>query len=366
MALRNPTHRDVDGERIPGTWRHVFHRGGDTWHLTDLVVYADGLIDWGGERLVTVEEFAALLRSGRIAAGPTEGEKAAAYRIGSWTMTGVRTHSRPEWLLGEVRDEVERLAGRPTSTERCLAAVEVFLAERTEANRAALRAAHLEIPESLRAYALGDMDARDIPIRVLAAGPDGGDEGFDEEDHGEAVRYFAEHAQWRGVAERRRDADGPQGPPAPPVTVEPAFGQTEKQAAARLRNDHPAPIEVDGVTYPTVTHAYWALSTDDVGRAELIRSAPTPARAREAGEESPRRAHWADVRLAVMSRILRAKFAQHADLAEELLNTGNAPLHCADSPARPFWHRGGEAGRNWLGRLLELVRSELRAERAGL
>ncbi|MCX5206562.1 NADAR family protein [Streptomyces sp. NBC_00237] len=370
MALRNPTYRDADGERVPGTWRHAFHRGGGICHLTGLVVYADGLIDWRGDGLVTVEEFAELVRSGRVVTELAEGERASAFRVGSWTMTGVRSYTEPECLIGEVRDEIEELNGRPTSTARCLVAVEVFLAERTDANRAALRAAYLEIPESLRVYALGDTDARDLPLQVLAAGPGGTaerlDEPVDEEDHEEAVRYFAEHAHWRDAAERHRDADGPQRPRTPPVRVEPAFGRAEKRPVARLRNEHPAPIRVDGVTYPTVTHAYWALSTDDAERAELIRTAQNPVGARELGEEAPRRAGWQDVRLAVMTRLVRAKFAQHVDLADELVGTGDAPLHHVGLPPRDYWDQSGAAGRNWMGRLLELVRSELRAERAGL
>jgi hypothetical protein len=37
-----------DGERIEGTWRHVFTENGPTWFLAGLKVDADGLIDcWG-------------------------------------------------------------------------------------------------------------------------------------------------------------------------------------------------------------------------------------------------------------------------------------------------------------------------------
>ena len=37
-----------DGERIEGTWRHVFTENGATCFLADLKVHADGLIDcWG-------------------------------------------------------------------------------------------------------------------------------------------------------------------------------------------------------------------------------------------------------------------------------------------------------------------------------
>lgn len=66
-------------------------------------------------------------------------------------------------LLGEVRDDIDQLNGVPDSTGRCLAAVDVFRDEPTEANRNAVREAYEGIPEHLRRYALGDMDRKDFP-----------------------------------------------------------------------------------------------------------------------------------------------------------------------------------------------------------
>ncbi|MBK3558481.1 DUF1768 domain-containing protein, partial [Streptomyces sp. MBT56] len=59
MIGRRITHRIAGGVRIPGTWRHAFIRN-NGYFLTDLFIYADGLIDcWG---LVTIEEFEEKLR----------------------------------------------------------------------------------------------------------------------------------------------------------------------------------------------------------------------------------------------------------------------------------------------------------------
>ena len=55
----------MDGERIEGTWRHAFIRNGGTYFLTDLLIYADGMVDcWG---LETLEGFAGKLASGWVA-----------------------------------------------------------------------------------------------------------------------------------------------------------------------------------------------------------------------------------------------------------------------------------------------------------
>ncbi|MFE5676735.1 NADAR domain-containing protein [Streptomyces erythrochromogenes] len=64
-----------------------------------------------------------------------------------------------------------------------------------------------------------------------------------------------------------------------------------------------------------------------------------------------------------MARLLRAKYEQHPDLAAILLATGDATLLYDDADSG-FWGDNGGRGRNWTGRLLELVRAELLARQA--
>ena len=73
---------------------------------------------------------------------------------------------------------------------------------------------------------------------------------------------------------------------------------------------------------------------------------------------------WPQVRTAVMADLPRAKFHQHPELAAVLTATGHSRLLYAEAHSL-FW--GQHAGaRNWMGRLLELVRSELAAARLGV
>ncbi|MFI1249708.1 hypothetical protein ACH4TY_23870 [Streptomyces anulatus] len=82
-------HRTADGVRIPGTWRHAFINNGGTYFLTDLFIYADGLIDcWGA---ATVEEFERKLRSGWVATRLPEGAEASAHGLAAWTFGETRT-----------------------------------------------------------------------------------------------------------------------------------------------------------------------------------------------------------------------------------------------------------------------------------
>jgi hypothetical protein len=71
VAIRRRTYRVVDGEQIPGTWRHVFIHNGGTYFLADLLIYADGLIDcWDHVDLDGLRE---KLKSGWVATEPPNG-----------------------------------------------------------------------------------------------------------------------------------------------------------------------------------------------------------------------------------------------------------------------------------------------------
>ena len=86
--------------------------------------------------------------------------------------------------------------------------------------------------------------------------------------------------------------------------------------------------------------------------------------------EAKLRSDWADVQLAVMARLLRHKYQTRPDLARLLIATGNGPIIYQGMHDDPrIWRgnagkEGGAPVRNWVGRLLELIRSELVA--AGL
>ncbi len=129
---------------------------------------------------------------------------------------------------------------------------------------------------------------------------------------------------------------------------------------AFLSNFFPAPFVLDGIVYPTVEHAFQAAKCCDAAQAERIRRAPSPGAAKRLGRRAQLRPDWEPVKLDVMHRCLRAKFAQHPDLAARLLATGSARLVEGNTWGDTFWGRTGSRGRNHLGRLLMLVRAELR------
>ncbi|WP_327252902.1 NADAR family protein [Streptomyces sp. NBC_01244] len=368
MIGRRTTHRVVDGVHIPGTWRPVFIRNG-RYFLADLLIYADGLVDcWG---LLTLEEFEEKVRSGWVATTLPDGGQASVHGLARWKFGEPRNQLTPDLLVAEVRDTIDRLNERPDSAGRCMAAVEAFLADRTEENRSAARTAFLAVPVSRR-RALGDMDSKDWPLRVLVAGPGGrtyvpADPPVTQEAYDRAVEYFEQRADRLAEWRARATADGPEVSYAPVVHLRPWIADDPVADPGRggLRNEYPAPITVDKVDYPSVAHAYWALSAAQPDVRATIAAAATHAAARDLAVATPRREGWEHSRTAVMTGLLRAKYDQHPELAEILLATGDATLVYVDINSG-FWGDNAGRGRNWTGRLLELVRSELHMRRAGI
>ncbi|XVQ11386.1 NADAR family protein [Spirillospora sp. CA-255316] len=358
---RNRTYRIVDGERIEGTWRPVFVHNFD-YHLTDLKIFADGAI-WCWEWL-DLDGLRAKLESGRIATAIEPGARASAHHVGAWRFDDFRTSLTPEMLLGEVADEIDRLNDRPDSTGRCRQALDRYLETRTEEDRQALRTAYLDIPEHLRVYALGDMDNKDRPLAVLCTSlgepllanrTPGSPPIVTERMRDYAFAYFAERTRAEQAFPPRTPSDDPETPPTAlhiSQTVYPS-GWPTRPGPHYLQNEYPAPIEIGSTTYPTVTHAYWALSTTDTSLREQIRQADRPFDAERLARDAPRDPSWPETRAAVMATLLRAKFRQHPHLADYLLST-RGRIHYSGTGST-YWTA---AGRNWTGRLLELIRSE--------
>ncbi|MEV6522501.1 NADAR family protein [Longispora sp. NPDC051575] len=355
-------YRMVDEERIDGTWRPVFVRNGDTYFLTDLIVYADGVVEcWG---LLTLDELRAKLDSGWITVTPRDGARASAFELATWEFAHSYDQLTADDLFAEVRNEMDRLAGRPTAEARCDEAVEVFRRAPTEENRSALREAYLAVPEHERMY-LGDMDVKDWPYRALttpAGEPlDGDGDPVTAEDHAEALEFFADRARAADEADTRRHADGPAGAGQPTVVLDTVFGSWPGPPSVHvLRAEYPAPVEVGGHTYPTLSRAYLALAAADPGVRDAIRGARSDWDARRLLAAGGHRPEWTVAREAVVAELHRARCRQHPELAEVLLATGDARIE----------YRGTDSGfldaRDRMGRVLEQVRSELAAARAGL
>jgi predicted NAD-dependent protein-ADP-ribosyltransferase YbiA (DUF1768 family) len=367
----------VDGERIDGAWCHVWRRSpwkDGRYFVDDLVVFADGAVRCGDSTdLAGLPE---LLRSGRVSVtNPDATPTSKSPDEPSKWRSRAGEPLTPEGFLREVADKVEELNGRPTTAKRCWEAVERFQREPSESNRELLRTAYLAVPPHLRIYVLGDMDRQDRPLRILltdiGTAVDGDGPVVTEEMRRAALDYFARCEE--GVArekERRavQHADDPEGVGQAAFTSHESVhprGWPEVLGPFVLRNEFPAPVVYGGETYPSVLHGYWALSAADPEHHDRIRDADSGRDARELGGRAPRKADWPLMRPAVMRGLLDAKFTQHPALAEILLATGDSRISYTGLSDSPFWRDAADhRGRNWMGRLLELTRSELLVRRA--
>jgi hypothetical protein len=142
---------------------------------------------------VTVDGLRDKIKSGWVVTTIPEGASASAHHLANWRFAEPQTWLTGEMLLGEVTDEIERLAGRPDSTERCRQALQDFLEHPDEEHRIALREAYLAIPAHLRIYALGDMDAKDEPLITLITpvGEKASGRVVTDADHRRSLEYFA-------------------------------------------------------------------------------------------------------------------------------------------------------------------------------
>ncbi|AGL15986.1 NADAR family protein [Actinoplanes sp. N902-109] len=369
MTWQRRTYRDVDGQRVDGVCRSMFVTNAGDYYLDDLVVYADGAVD-AGDGLTDLDGLRRRLASGRVATTLEEGARAYAHRVGSWRFADVLGALTPELVLGEVADQIDRLNERPDSAARCRQAVQAYLSDMSEQNRLAVRESYLAIPEHLRIFTLGDMDRKDFPLRVLIT--ELGEQVYGDPDgpvitrrhRDRAVQYFRETARAIAGWQATEPADGPARPHDPTVTLAQTYypnGWPDDPGIHVLQNDYASSITVRGRSYPTVSHAYWALSTGDPAWHDRIAAAERVYDAVTLAGRAPRRDGWPGTRLAVMAELLRAKFAQHPRLADVLLATGDARIVCTDAGS-DFWS-AGPGGTNWFGRLLEVARSEVAAAR---
>lgn len=129
-----------------------------------------------------------------------------------------------------------------------------------------------------------------------------------------------------------------------------------------LSNFYRCLIVYEGITYPSVEHAFQAMKSLDGNERRRISGISTAAGAKRAGRMVPLRHDWNVVRIPIMRDLLRLKFdpEKKPDLAQMLIDTGNAELVEGNTWGDRFWGICAGSGENHLGKLLMEVRAEIR------
>jgi len=128
-----------------------------------------------------------------------------------------------------------------------------------------------------------------------------------------------------------------------------------------LSNFFPSPVEFEGLTYPTAEHAFQAAKTLDRAVRERMRQLPTASVAKRSGQSLTLRPDWEQVKLTIMTQILRRKF-RHPVLRAQLLRTHPRPLIEVNAWGDHFWGVCHGHGENHLGRMLMTLRREFLTE----
>jgi ribA/ribD-fused uncharacterized protein len=129
-----------------------------------------------------------------------------------------------------------------------------------------------------------------------------------------------------------------------------------------LSNFFPSVVEFEGITYPTVEHAYQSAKTLDMNERKRIAKCESPSDAKREGRKLKLREDWETAKFAVMETCVRYKFAHHPELRDKLLATGDATLEEGNDWGDKIWGVVNGEGENRLGKILMKVRDELRRD----
>lgn len=126
-----------------------------------------------------------------------------------------------------------------------------------------------------------------------------------------------------------------------------------------LSNFWPSEVEMDGLIYPTVEHAYQAAKTLDIRIRKIILDLKTPAAAKKFAKTISLRPDWSNIKIGIMEDLVRKKFVNNISLSSRLLNTGEGEIIEGNSWNDTFWGVCNGKGKNHLGKILMKIRSEL-------
>lgn len=121
---------------------------------------------------------------------------------------------------------------------------------------------------------------------------------------------------------------------------------------------YPCALLIDGVSYRSVEHYYQSMKTISEDKRKWIRESATGYEAKNRARSLNKGEKFTKTpgeKAATMRRAFFAKFLQNKDLAQKLVDTGDAVLLEA-SPDDLFW---GEKGENWIGKVVMEVRAHL-------
>lgn len=128
-----------------------------------------------------------------------------------------------------------------------------------------------------------------------------------------------------------------------------------------LSNFYECPVTYNGLTYKNNEAAFQAQKCITMNeRFKFINL--NASEAKKLGRRVVLRKDWEDIKIKVMTAIVKAKFEQNEDLQKKLLATEDAYLEEGNTWGDRIWGTVNGVGANNLGRILMNVRKELQLE----
>jgi ribA/ribD-fused uncharacterized protein len=163
----------------------------------------------------------------------------------------------------------------------------------------------------------------------------------------------------------------------PPEIIYFFTGSPELNANREFSNMFEAPMQIDGITFPTVEHYYqWSkakVSGDEEAATKIMKTAsPKSVKAYGKKVKNLDKEKWEEKKNDIMRIALKAKFSQHPELRKKLQDTGTKLLAEAN-PRDKYWgigtsHDTSKAkdpnkwpGKNVMGNMLQELRTTLSA-----
>lgn len=166
------TPNDIFPKRIDGAGINLFYKINDAFYLVKVNIFQDGSLELS--RLedpikLSIEEFEKLITENIIVTNIPIGSTVFVYGLGNFSvLEAFYTASIQDKLL-EIKDIQRELKGEPTTIDICRQAYREYINNPTKINQEKLKVAYENVPDHQKMY-VGDMDTKDIPIRMIIYG----------------------------------------------------------------------------------------------------------------------------------------------------------------------------------------------------
>ena len=165
---------DFSRNKLTGRSFSVFKKEKEnTYYLCNISVFSDGnlKIDNIPNNLdISLNQFKNLVKEGELITNIKKGQKVIIYGLGDFEILEINYSNEIEELIYEIEDTISELNSIPTSSQICKNIYKEYIENPTIELKNELKKSYEKVPSHMRIYILGDMDTKDIPIRMIIYG----------------------------------------------------------------------------------------------------------------------------------------------------------------------------------------------------